>query len=160
MLLDGDHLLLGDKPMPAAQRLGVIGGVGIIGRHVLAHNRGRISGDIKTRPEAVLQAHPGHGLRVDAVPCAVSAFDELLHLSNMALIFVGLPWLGNLALIGHRARLVWPSKPVALLISLSNPACTGIDKSRQPAGKRSATFWHSGEHFRGPIPYWRIEVAM
>ena len=88
MLLDGDHLLLGDEPMPAAQRLGVKGGIGVIGRHVLAHDGGGVAGDIETGLETVLQAHPGHGLGVDAVPCAVLAFDELLHLGNMALIFV------------------------------------------------------------------------
>ena len=88
MLLDGDHLLLADEPMPAAERLGVKGGIGVIGRHVLAHDRGRISGDIEARLEAVLQAHAGDGLGVDAAPRAVLAFDELLHLGNMALIFV------------------------------------------------------------------------
>ena len=44
-------------------------------------------------------------------------FDELLHLGNMALIFVALL---DLALIIHRARLVWPSMLTALLISFSN----------------------------------------
>ncbi len=105
-----------DKSMPAAERLGVKGGIGVIGRHVLAHDGGRISGDIETRLEAVLQAHPGHGLGVDAVPCAVLALDELHQLANMALIFVGLR---DLALIVHRARLVWPAKLTALLISFS-----------------------------------------
>ncbi len=95
MLLDGDHLLLADEAVPAAERLGVKGGIGVIGRHVLAHDGGGISGDIETRLEAVLQAHAGHGLGVDAVPSAVLAFDELLHLGNMALIFVGLPRLGG-----------------------------------------------------------------
>ena len=117
MLLDGDHRLLGDEPMPGAERLGVKGRVGVIGRHVLAHDRGRITGDIEPRLETVLQAHPGDRLGVDAVPCAVLPCDELLHLGNMALIFVRL---GDLALIIHRARLVWPSKLTALLISFSN----------------------------------------
>ena len=103
MLLDGDHLLLADEPVPAAERLGVKGGVGVIGRHVLAHDRGRIAGDVETRLETVLQAHPRHGFGVDAVPGAVLAFDELLHLGNMALIFVRL---GDRALIIHWARLI------------------------------------------------------
>ena len=117
MLLDGDHLLLADEPMPAAERLGVKGGIGVIGRHVLAHDGGRISGDIEAGLEAVLQAHAGDRLGVDAAPRAVLAFDELLHLGNMALIFVGLTGREDLALIGHRARLVLPSKLIALLIS-------------------------------------------
>ena len=56
-------LLLGDEAVPAAQRLGVKGGIGVIGRHVLAHDGGRIAGDIEAGLEAVLQAHAGHGLR-------------------------------------------------------------------------------------------------
>jgi hypothetical protein len=34
MLLDGDHLLLADEAVPAAERLGVLGRIGIIGGHV------------------------------------------------------------------------------------------------------------------------------
>ena len=117
MLLDRDHLLLGDEAVPAAQRLGVIGGVGVIGRHVLAHDGGGVAGDVEAGLEAVLQAHAGDRLGVDAVPRAVLALDELLHLGNMALIFVALL---DLALIVHRARLVWPSMLMALHISFSN----------------------------------------
>ena len=63
VLLDRDHLLLGDEAMPAAERLGVMGGIGVIGGHVPAHDRGGVSGDIEAGLEAVLQAHAGDRLR-------------------------------------------------------------------------------------------------
>ena len=68
MLLDRDQLLLGDEAVPATERLGVLGGVGVIGRHVAAHERGGVAGDVQAGLEAVLQAHAGHGLGGDAVP--------------------------------------------------------------------------------------------
>jgi hypothetical protein len=42
MLLDGNHLLLADEAVPAPQRLGVVGRIGIIGGHVAAHDRGGV----------------------------------------------------------------------------------------------------------------------
>jgi hypothetical protein len=46
MLLDRDHLLLGDEAVPAAQRLGVLGGIGVIGGHVRAHDARGVLGDL------------------------------------------------------------------------------------------------------------------
>src|SRR5262249_10596646 len=117
MLLDGNHLLLRDEAVPAAERLCVKGGIGVIGRHVLAHDGGGIFGDIETRAEAVLQAHPRHGLRVNAAPRPVFAFDELLCLGNMALIILYLSLPSDLALIGHRARLVFTATKWLLYFS-------------------------------------------
>ncbi len=86
MLFDGDHLLLADETMPAAQRLGIVGRIGIIGRHIPAHDRRSIAGDIEAGLELVLQTHARHGLGVDPVPGAVPAPDELLHLADMGLV--------------------------------------------------------------------------
>jgi hypothetical protein len=55
MLLDGDHLLLADEAVPATQRLGVVGRIGIIGSHVAAHDRGGVAGDVEPGAEAVLK---------------------------------------------------------------------------------------------------------
>lgn len=68
MLLHRDQLLLRDEAVPATQRLGVFGAVGVIGGHVGAHQRRRVARDVEAGLEAVLQAHPGHGFGLDAVP--------------------------------------------------------------------------------------------
>ncbi len=89
MLLDRDHLLLGDEAVPAAERLRVLRRVGVVGGHVLAHDAGRVLGDVEAGQEAVLQAHAGDGLGLDAVPGAVGV-DERLRLRNEILIRQGL----------------------------------------------------------------------
>jgi hypothetical protein len=115
VLLDGDHLLLADEAVPAAQRLGVLGRVGVIGRHVLAHDVGGVARDLKAGLEAVLQAHTGHGFGVDAVPRSVLALDELAHLDDVVLVchlsLPQLPWLStvtsrwsHLTLMEHGAK--------------------------------------------------------
>src|SRR3546814_9588963 len=63
MLLDGDHLLLADKAVPAAQRLGVVRRICVIGSHVLAHDPGGVARDVEAGLEPVLQPHAGDGLR-------------------------------------------------------------------------------------------------
>ena len=68
MLLDADHLLLRDKPVPAAQRLRVIGGVRVIGGHIGAHDLGGVLGDVEPGAETVLQTHTGHRFGVDPAP--------------------------------------------------------------------------------------------
>ena len=68
MLLDRNQLLLRDEAMPAAQRLGVLGGIGVIGGHVGAHQRRGVAGDVEAGLEAVLQTHARHGFGGDAVP--------------------------------------------------------------------------------------------
>ncbi len=81
MLLDGDQLLLADEAVPAAQRLGVGGRIGVIGGHVAAHDAGGVLRDVEARAEAVLGAHPGDGFGVDAVPVRVLG-DGLLRLRD------------------------------------------------------------------------------
>src|SRR4029453_11219837 len=68
MLLDRNQLLLRDEAMPATERLGVLGGIGVIGRHVGAHQRRGVAGDVQAGLEAVLQTHARHGFGGDAVP--------------------------------------------------------------------------------------------
>lgn len=68
VLLDRDQLLLGDEAVPAAQRLGVLGRIVVIGRHVGPHHRRGVAGDVKAGPEAVLQAHARDGLGRHPVP--------------------------------------------------------------------------------------------
>ena len=81
VLLDRDQLLLPDKAVPAAQRLGVDGGVGVVLSHVLAHDVGGVLSDFQTGLEAVLGAHTGDGLGVDSAPAAA----ELLFQSGYSL---------------------------------------------------------------------------
>ena len=76
MLLDRDQLLLADETVPAAQRLRVFGRIGIVVRHVAAHDRGRVAGDVEAGLEAVLRTHAGGGFRIDGVPAAAVALLE------------------------------------------------------------------------------------
>lgn len=86
MLLDGDHLLLADEAVPAAERLGVMRRVGVIGRHVLAHDFRAIFRDIEAGRKTVLGAHAGDGLGVNAVPGSVTAFDQPVRGVEVVLI--------------------------------------------------------------------------
>ncbi len=70
VLLDSNQLLLADKAVPTPQGLGVLTAVSVVLRHILAHDRRRVPGDIQASPEAVLQAHAGSGLGVDVIPGA------------------------------------------------------------------------------------------
>ena len=90
MLLDRNHLLLRDEAVPAAERLRVVGRVGVIGRHVLAHDLRGIARDIQTGAEPVLQAHTGDGFRIDAIPCPVLGADKLSDLGDIVLVRHGL----------------------------------------------------------------------
>jgi len=65
VFLDRDELLLTDETVPAAQRLSVLGGVGIVGGHVVAHDLGRVASDVQTGMETVLSAHTGSIFRFD-----------------------------------------------------------------------------------------------
>src|SRR3546814_19041645 len=76
MLFDRDHLLLRDEAVPAAERLGVVGGVGVIGRHVGAHDARGVAGDVEAAAELVLGAHAGAAFTVDPVPAPVLVADE------------------------------------------------------------------------------------
>ena len=63
-----DHLLLRHKTVPAAERLGVLPVVGIVGSHVAAHDGGGVFGDVQAGFEAVLQTHPLNELGIDGMP--------------------------------------------------------------------------------------------
>ena len=77
-LLDGHHGLLGDEAMPGAQGLGVLAGIGVIGRHIPAHHGGGVLGDIQARVKTVLLAHAHHVLGIDRAPfrLALQAFAD------------------------------------------------------------------------------------
>ena len=79
MLLDRDHLLLSDKPVPATQRLGVGGRVCIIGSHIFAHDSSCVFSNVEASAEAVLDFHPCCCFWVDCGPClaiAANGFGE------------------------------------------------------------------------------------
>ena len=85
MLLDRNQLLLRDEAMPATERLGVLGGIGVIGSHIAAHQRRGVPGDVQAGLETVLQAHPRHGFGGDAVPGRLG-LEERLGSSKLARI--------------------------------------------------------------------------
>ena len=101
VLLDRDQLLLGDEAVPAAQRLGVLGRIGVIRSHVRAHHVRGVTGDIEASLETVLQAHARHGLGGYAVPCRM-VLEQSFSGSDLRLV-------GRRALnclVGDSARLV------------------------------------------------------
>ena len=91
-------LLLADETMPAAQGLGVLGRVGVVGGHVLAHDGGGVAGDVEAGADPVLHAHADHGFGADAVPSPLLAADERLDLLDIVLVRHGLR---NPLLAGH-----------------------------------------------------------
>ncbi|MNO62108.1 hypothetical protein D3C76_527800 [compost metagenome] len=86
VLLDRDQLLLTDEAVPAAQRLGVDGGVGVVLGHVLAHDGRGVLGDVQTGLEAVLGAHPSDIFRVDGAPAAAKLLFQRGHGFDVVLI--------------------------------------------------------------------------
>ena len=85
MLLDRNQLLLRDEAMPAAERLGVFGGIAVIGSHIAAHQRRGVPGNVQAGLEAVLQTHARHGLGGDAVPGRLG-LEQRLGSPNLAQI--------------------------------------------------------------------------
>src|SRR3546814_15027664 len=83
---DRDHLLLRDEAVPAAERLGVVGGIGVIGGHVGAHDARGVAGDVEAGPELVLGAHAGDILGTDRVPETVLVATESARLRRVFLI--------------------------------------------------------------------------
>mgnify|MGYP003350664262 CR=1 FL=1 len=59
--------------------------IGVVGRHVLAHDVGGVAGDLETSLEAVLQAHARNRFGRDAIPSGLAA-DQAVGLRNLALI--------------------------------------------------------------------------
>ena len=86
MLLDGDHLLLTDEAVPAAQGLGVVRRICVIGGHVATHHARRVAGDVEAGLEAVLQAHARHRLRIDPVPGSALGADQIVCLGDVVLV--------------------------------------------------------------------------
>ena len=76
MLLDGDDLLLRDEAVPAAQRLGVGGGIAVVGCHVGTHDPGGVARDIQAGQKPVLEAHARYGLGGDAAEFIAPAANE------------------------------------------------------------------------------------
>ena len=86
VLLDGDQLLLADEAVPAAQGLGVLGGVGVVGRHVFAHDLRGVLGDVQAGLEAVLGTHAGNVLGADVGPLALHGFTQLGQCLDVVLV--------------------------------------------------------------------------
>ena len=77
VLLDRNHLLLGDKTMPATKRLRVIGRVCIIGFHIGAHDLCGVFRNIETRRETVLDRHASSALWINSIPARAIAGNGL-----------------------------------------------------------------------------------
>ncbi|MCY1217047.1 hypothetical protein D9M72_289460 [compost metagenome] len=86
VLLDGDHLLLADEAVPATQRLGVLGRVGIVGGHVGTHDLGGVLGDVQARLELVLGTHAGGILGIDGIPRAAVVLFQSRNCLDVVLI--------------------------------------------------------------------------
>ena len=94
VLLDGDHLLLADEAVPATQRLGVLGRVGIVGGHVGTHDLRGVLGDVQARLELVLRTHAGGVLGIDRIPRAAVRLFQASDCLDVVLI------LGHVNLLG------------------------------------------------------------
>ena len=86
VLLDRDQLLLTDEAVPAAERLGVLGGVGVVGGHVLAHDPGGMAGDVESALEPVLQPHAGDRFGFDAIPGLLELADRFAGFDDLLLV--------------------------------------------------------------------------
>ena len=67
MLLDGNHLLLTNKTMPATERLRVLRGVLLVVVDITTHDVGGIFRDIQTCLKTILETHTHGVLCVNAV---------------------------------------------------------------------------------------------
>lgn len=86
MLLDSNHLLLRDEAVPATERLGILRGIGIIGRHVFAHNFRGVARNIKPGLEPILKPHPRDSLGINSAPSTVLRLNKLARSSNVILV--------------------------------------------------------------------------
>ncbi len=86
MLLDRDHLLLADKAVPRAQRLGVVRRIGVVGIHIFAHDLCGVLRDVEPGAEAVLQAHAGSALGIDRGPGVTALADAGLQVLGFACV--------------------------------------------------------------------------
>ena len=86
VLLDRDHLLLADKAVPRAQRLGVVRRIGVVGIHIFAHDLCGVLRDVEPGAEAVLQAHAGSALGIDRGPGVTALADAGLQVLGLACV--------------------------------------------------------------------------
>ena len=115
MLLDRNQLLLRDEAVPATERLGVLGGIRVIGSHIAAHQRRGIPGDVQAGLEAVLQTHARHGFGGDTVPGRLG-LEERLGSSE-------------LAQIGSRSHDGLVADPTWLVVHVRNPSVDNLDSA-------------------------------
>src|SRR5882762_9935305 len=99
--------------MPATERLGVLGGIAVIGSHIAAHQRRGVPSDVQAGLEAVLQTHTRHGFGGDAVPSRLGLEERLSG--------------SNLAHIGSRPLDSPVTNPTWLIVHMRDPF--GDDKS-------------------------------
>ena len=81
-----NQFLLSDKTVPAAQRLGVVGRIGIVFGHVAAHDGGGVFGNVQAGFEAVLQTHTGNVFRGDGCPTLTVRLFDLFRCFDFFLI--------------------------------------------------------------------------
>ena len=86
VLLDRDQLLLRDKAVPAAQRLGVLRRVRVIGGHVGAHDLGGVLGDVEAGGEAVLDRHARSAFGIDRGPARSVRGHNVAHPGDGVLV--------------------------------------------------------------------------
>ena len=67
MLFNGNHLLLTNKPVPAAQRLSVLRGICLIVLNITAHDVRRVLRHVETGFKLVLQAHTNRMLSINPI---------------------------------------------------------------------------------------------
>ena len=80
MLFNGNHLLLTNKPVPAAQRLSVLRGICLIVLNITAHDIRRVLRHVETGFKLVLQAHTNRMLSINPIGsrCHALQFFNLL----------------------------------------------------------------------------------
>ena len=86
VLLDRDQLLLRDEAVPAAQRLGVLRRVCVIGVHIGAHDLGGVFGDVEAGGETVLDHHTGGVFGVDRGPARPIRGNDVAHPGDGVLV--------------------------------------------------------------------------
>ena len=67
MLFDGNHFLLANKSVPAAQRPSVLRGIRLIVLNITTHDVRRVLRHVETSFKLVLQAHTDRMLSIDSI---------------------------------------------------------------------------------------------
>src|ERR1700721_880250 len=113
MLLDRNQLLLRDEAVPATERLGVFGGIRVIGSHAAAHKRRGGATDAPAGLKGVLRTHARAGCGPGAGPGVGGCKERFGRL--------------KLADIGRRSHDGLVAEPTWLVVHARNPF--GGDKS-------------------------------